>query len=106
MKFVTNLDLSQNQLLNARIQNLSSDPSSPVEGQIYANTTSHKLLFHNGTAFIDFLARANHTGTQAWSTIVSTPTTLAGYGITDAASSATAVTAVTIVTANGVSGSS
>jgi hypothetical protein len=31
--------------------------------------------------------RANHTGTQAWSTIVSTPTTLSGYGITDAVSS-------------------
>jgi uncharacterized ParB-like nuclease family protein len=30
------------------------------------------------------LARANHTGTQAWSTITSTPTTLTGYGITDA----------------------
>jgi hypothetical protein len=33
------------------------------------------------------LARANHTGTQAWSTITATPTTLSGYGITDAASS-------------------
>jgi len=32
--------------------------------------------------------RANHTGTQAWSTITGTPTTLAGYGITDAATSA------------------
>lgn len=31
----------------------------------------------------DPLARSNHTGTQAWSTITSTPTTLAGYGITD-----------------------
>jgi hypothetical protein len=31
------------------------------------------------------LARANHTGTQAWSTITSTPTTRSGYGITDAA---------------------
>lgn len=30
------------------------------------------------------LARANHTGTQNWSTITSTPTTIAGYGITDA----------------------
>jgi len=28
--------------------------------------------------------RATHTGTQAWSTITSTPTTLAGYGIADA----------------------
>jgi hypothetical protein len=32
------------------------------------------------------LSRANHTGTQAWSTITSTPTTVAGYGITDAVS--------------------
>ena len=30
------------------------------------------------------LSRANHTGTQAWSTITATPTTLGGYGITDA----------------------
>ena len=28
--------------------------------------------------------RATHTGTQAWSTITSTPTTLSGYGISDA----------------------
>lgn len=34
------------------------------------------------------LARANHTGTQTWSTITSTPTTLSGYGITDAITSA------------------
>lgn len=31
-----------------------------------------------------YLARANHTGTQAWSTITATPTTIAGYGITNA----------------------
>ena len=31
------------------------------------------------------LARGNHTGTQAWATITSTPTTVAGYGISDAA---------------------
>jgi hypothetical protein len=36
------------------------------------------------------LARANHTGTQAWSTITSTPTTLSGYGITDAVGSSDA----------------
>lgn len=38
----------------------------------------------NGSAY--YLSRANHTGTQAWSTLTGTPTTLAGYGITDAAS--------------------
>jgi hypothetical protein len=37
----------------------------------------------------DPLARANHTGTQAWSTLTGTPITLAGYGITDAPVTAT-----------------
>jgi hypothetical protein len=36
------------------------------------------------------LARANHTGTQTWSTITSTPTTLSGYGIADAVGSSDA----------------
>jgi hypothetical protein len=30
-----------------------------------------------------YLARSNHTGTQDWSTITGTPTTMSGYGITD-----------------------
>lgn len=37
------------------------------------------LLDGQSSAF--FLARANHTGTQDWSTLTGTPTTLAGYGI-------------------------
>ena len=34
--------------------------------------------------------RSTHTGTQAWSTLTGTPTTVAGYGITDAAAAYTA----------------
>lgn len=34
------------------------------------------------------LARANHTGTQAFATLTATPTTLAGYGISDGATAA------------------
>ena len=30
-----------------------------------------------------YLDRANHTGTQSWNTIISTPTSIVGYGITD-----------------------
>lgn len=30
---------------------LTSDPSSPVEGQLYYNTTSHKYKFYNGTTW-------------------------------------------------------
>lgn len=52
MKFLNNINLVQNELQNARIQNLSSDPGTPVEGQIYHNSTDHKLYYYNGTAWV------------------------------------------------------
>ena len=52
-KVLTDLNLSQNELQNAAIQNLASAPASPVTGQVYYNTTTNKYMGYNGTSWVD-----------------------------------------------------
>jgi hypothetical protein len=47
--FKTNLDLEQNQLLNAVLQNQPDLPQNPVEGQLYYNDGKHTAYLYNGS---------------------------------------------------------
>ena len=78
-KFLTPIDLNQNQLLNAALQNLGTNPGTPVAGQIYYNTASLVPFYYNGTTFVTPVDRAQHTGTQLSATISDLATVVQAY---------------------------
>lgn len=51
MTYLTNIDLNQNELQNAVLQNLASAPTNPKKGQKYFNTTLNKECTWNGTSW-------------------------------------------------------
>jgi len=52
-KFLTNLDLNQNQLVNATFEKLGTDPSSGnFEGRLVYNTTTDTIKVYTGSAFV------------------------------------------------------
>lgn len=90
-KFLVNIDMVTNQIVNHVLHTVAGTPSSPVEGQIWYDGTADRLKYRDGssndrlpwTADGDIpagqisngklatnpLARANHTGTQLAATI-------------------------------------
>ena len=54
IKFLNGVDLNQNQLIAARVENLGVAPATPVEGQIYYDSTpgDQILYFWNGTSWV------------------------------------------------------
>ena len=93
MLFVTNLDLGKNELQSARVQNLGSAPSSPVEGQIYYDTGDDTIYFRNASAWVDIGGPGDITAVVAGTgltggatsgsatlTLANTAVTAAGYG--------------------------
>lgn len=53
MKFLTSLNLSNNELQNALLHKLSSAPGSATAGYVYYNTTDNQVYVYNGTAFVE-----------------------------------------------------
>jgi hypothetical protein len=55
IKYVSSINLNQNELQNAVIQNLASAPGSPIEGQIYYDSSAgdKSIYFWDGSQWID-----------------------------------------------------
>ena len=68
IKFLNSIDLNQNQLLNAAIQNLGADPGSGVEGQIYFNTSSDVLKVYAGGAWVNVAPQGDITAVTSATT--------------------------------------
>jgi len=101
-KFLVPVDLTKNEIRNAVIQVLSASPSAPTTGQIYFDSSLNTIQYYGNTAWINPLSRTNHIGTQPWSTISGTPTTIAGYGIVDAQGLNSNLTAISGLATNGI----
>jgi len=65
LKYLAHINLNQNELQNASLQQLSTDPSG-FEGHLYYNTTDNVLKFHNGSAYVSLSsASGDITGVTA-----------------------------------------
>lgn len=70
-KFGSALNLAKQELQNARVQNLSSAPTSPVTGQAYYDTTIGKFGIFNGTTWT-YMGSSEATGDVSSNTSSST----------------------------------
>ena len=53
IKYLNSINLNQNELQNAKIQNLATAPANPVKGQIFYNTTANKLQIFDGAEWVN-----------------------------------------------------
>lgn len=64
IRFLDNLNLEENQLLNASLQQVASDPTG-FAGQIIFNTTSNTFKYYDGNAWIELDGSGDISGVTA-----------------------------------------
>jgi len=69
INYLNSIDLNKNELRNGVIHVLATAPSSPVQGQIYYNSTDNRLYFYDGTAWVDASGDITSVGTSTPSQI-------------------------------------
>lgn len=64
LKYLTHINLDQNELRSFGIENLSSAPSSPVSGQLYFDTGSGKLQLWDGSQWLEIPSTGGTDSTE------------------------------------------
>lgn len=104
-RFLTHLDLSQNQILNASFEKLSADPTTGnFEGRIYYNTTDDLLRIYDGAAWASVGAITDIQGTANEVTVSITDgvATISLPDTINAATTGNAATATKLATARDI----
>lgn len=69
INFLDNIQLNQNQILGARIENVTSDPTSANGGDIIFNSTTGTLKYYDGTSPFSssgWISLTTDTGMTSW----------------------------------------
>jgi len=64
IRYLTNIDLTENELQNVKAQNLASDPTG-YAGQFIYNTTSNTFKYYNGSSWISLDGTGDIAGVTA-----------------------------------------
>ena len=108
MNFLTNLNLNRNQLLNATLHNVASDPTGGTYslGQLIFNTASNEIKYWDGTSAwvsvnsgtMSSFTLAADTGTSSAITDADTVTIAGSGSVSTAVSSGTVTISIDDVT--------
>lgn len=75
-KYLVNVNLNKNELQNAVLQPLASDPSSPVEGQMYYNTTDDTPYIYANGSWLDMGVQGGSGATNLGASYAATTVTV------------------------------